>query len=520
MPYKQRHAVLHYGSTVAVVVSIDAGTTGVRSMAVDENGNEVGYSYREFQQYFPQPGWVEHDAEEIWLATVATLSQLCARLTELGQAIAAVGITNQRETVVAWQRSTGKPVGRAIVWQDVRTTDRCRALIEQGWQAAVRERTGLLIDPYFSATKFEWLVKNRALPNESDLALGTVDSWLLWKLSEQASTPPVHSTDYTNASRTMLFGIAAPGSPGYGWDEELCELLNVPLQCLPTAVPSASQIALTGNTTALGAGIAISGVAGDQQSALFGQACFEPGETKATYGTGSFVLMNVGTSCPTPADGLLTTRAVSTSQVPVYALEGSIFTTGASIQWLRDELGIISEAAEIGPLAESVPDNGGVFFVPAFAGLGSPWWDPDARALLIGLTRGSGRAQIARAVVESIALQVRSVIELMHGAVGRPVAALRVDGGAAAMDLLLQLQANQLGVTVSRPSNTQTTAMGAAMMAGLTQGVWSSTDELRQAWQLDRAFEPDETAKAKKDADNLYANWLRAVERSLNWAQS
>ncbi len=520
-----------YGLGVAVVVSIDAGTTGVRSMAVDETGSEVSYSYREFPQYFPQPGWVEHDPNEIWEAVVATLSELCAQLEELGQTVACVGITNQRETVVAWRRSTGQPICRAIVWQDIRTTERCRELIEQGWQDAVRQRTGLLIDPYFSATKLEWLMRNVEMPDAADLVLGTIDSWLLWNLTatSSAASPaaPAHLTDYTNASRTMLFGIGAPASPSSGslssgssnsgWDEELCDLLSVPRQCLPEALPSASQIALTGDTTALGSGIAISGVAGDQQSALFGQGCFEPGETKATYGTGSFVLMNVGTDYPAATEGLLTTRAVSRDETPVYALEGAIFATGAAIQWLRDELGIISEAAEVGPLAESVPDNGGVFFVPAFAGLGSPWWDPNARATLIGLTRGSGRAQIARAVVESIALQVRAVVDLMRSAAGHPIASLRADGGAAAMDLLLQLQADQLGVTVSRPKNAQTTAMGAAMMAGLASGVWSSTAELRQAWQLDRAFEPDPAARA--GADVLNETWLRAVERSRNWVE-
>ncbi len=500
-------------------MSIDAGTTGVRSMAVDETGVEVGYAYREFPQYFPRPGWIEHDAEEIWQTVVATLSELCTRLDELNQSVAAVGITNQRETVVAWRRSTGQPVHRAIVWQDTRTADRCRELIEQGWQPTITERTGLLIDPYFSATKLEWLAQNIELPAESDLALGTIDSWLLWKLSSNAAEPPTLSTDYTNASRTLLFGIGAPGSPNYGWDEELCELLSVPRQCLAEVFPSSGQIALTGDTTALGVGIPVSGVAGDQQSALFGQTCFEPGETKVTYGTGAFVLMNVGSVCPSPTDGLLTTRAASSSHDPIYALEGSIFTAGASIQWLRDELGIISEAAEIGPLAESVPDNGGVFFVPAFAGLGSPWWDPNARATLIGLTRGSGRAQIARAVVESIALQVRAVVDLMHEATRHPVTALHVDGGAAAMDMLLQLQADQLGVAVSRPKNTQTTAVGAAMLAGLAHGVWSSTEELREAWQLDREFEPDTATTTKASADALFNNWLRAVERSRDWAQ-
>ncbi|HCB34396.1 MAG TPA: glycerol kinase [Acidimicrobiaceae bacterium] len=504
---------------MAVVVAIDAGTTGVRSMAVDSAGCEAAYSYREFPQYFPRPGRVEHDATEIWHAVVATLTELCARLDELGEAVAAVGIANQRETAVAWRRSTGEPVHRAIVWQDVRTAERCAELVEQGRQPTVRARTGLLIDPYFSATKFEWLMHHATLPPLDDLALGTVDSWLLWKLSGQggagADGVPLHATDFTNASRTMLFGIG----PGDGWDGELCELFGVPTQCLAEVFPSAGRITVTGDTTALGAGVPVSGVAGDQQAALFGQACFDVGDAKATYGTGSFVLMNVGTTLPPPADGLLTTRAVGIGDDPVYALEGSVFATGAAIQWLRDGLGIISAAEELGPLAASVPDSGGVFVVPAFAGLGSPWWDPNARGTVVGLTRGTGRAHLARAVVEAIAFQVRDVTDVMGAAAGHPVAALRVDGGAAAMDLLLQLQADQLGVVVSRPRNAQTTAMGAAMTAGLAEGVWGSTTELRAAWQLDREFEPAGGADVRAEADRLHEQWLRAVERSRDWVQ-
>jgi glycerol kinase len=489
---------------MAIVISIDAGTTGVRSFALDEFGGQVGLAYREFTQHYPRPGWVEHDAEEIWEAVTATLAELVATLD---QPVAAIGITDQRETVVAWSRSTGRPRHRAIVWQDRRTADRCDELTAGGHLELVRQRTGLVLDPYFSGTKIEWLLGPGGVAADDDLALGTIDSWLIWKLSGGAA----HVTDVSNASRTMLYDIV-DGC----WSAELCDLLHVPESALAEVRPSSGRFAVTADTTALDAGIPISGVAGDQQAALFGQACIEPGMAKNTYGTGSFVLMNVGPGCPSPVEGLLTTIAWDLGEGPVYALEGAVFVTGAAIQWLRDGLGIIAAASEIGPLAASVPDTGDVFFVPAFAGLGSPWWDPYARGAIVGLTGGTGRAHLARATVEAMALQTRDVVEAMERAGGQPLAGLRVDGGAAVMDLLLQIQADQLGVPVSRPTVTETTALGAAMLAGLAEGVWSGTGDVTRAWHLDREFLP---AADRRPADALHARWLTAVECARGWAR-
>ncbi|MDG2113201.1 MAG: glycerol kinase GlpK [Actinomycetota bacterium] len=491
---------------MAVVISIDAGTTGVRSFALDESGNQVGLAYQEFTQIFPRPGWVEHDANEIWHAVQATLAELVGQLDAQGHTIAAIGITDQRETVVAWSRSTGRPLHNAIVWQDRRTAARCDELATAGHLDLVRRTTGLVLDPYFSGTKIEWLLGDGGVPADDDLAIGTIDSWLIWQLSGGAT----HVTDVTNAARTMIYDITEGR-----WSPELCDLLGVPVSALAEVRPSSGRFALTADTTALGAGIPVSGVAGDQQAALFGQACLTPGMTKNTYGTGSFVLMNVGQTCPEPVEGLLTTIAWDLGDGPVYALEGAVFITGAAIQWLRDGLGIITEAAEIGPLAASVDDTGGVFFVPAFAGLGSPWWDPYARGTIVGLTRGTGRAELARATVEAMALQTRDVVDAMEAAGGHEVTALRVDGGAAVMDLLLQFQADQLGVTVSRPTVTETTALGAAMLAGLAEGVWDSVDDVTRAWHLDREFTPSPERGA---ADALHAEWLRAVEHSKGWA--
>ncbi len=371
---------------MAVVVAIDAGTTGVRSLALDSSGHQVGVCYREFTQHFPRPGWVEHDAVEIWDAVRATLVELIGTLDE---PVAAIGITDQRETVVAWDRRTSEPRHRAIVWQDRRTAARCDALAEAGQLPLVRRRTGLVLDPYFSASKLEWLLRPAAdggggVDADEHLAVGTIDSWLLWKLTAGA----VHATEPSNASRTMLFDIGS-----LAWSEELCDLFGVPLSALPEVRPSSGRFGVTAGGDGLPAGIPVSGVAGDQQAALFGQACFEPGMTKNTYGTGSFVLMNVGTSCPEPVEGLLTTVAWSLGSLDApsttYALEGAIFSTGSAVQWLRDGLEIIDDAAETGPLAESVPDTGGVCLVPAFTGLGSPWWDPYARGAIVGITRGT-----------------------------------------------------------------------------------------------------------------------------------
>lgn len=488
---------------MAVVVSIDAGTTGVRSFALNDNGEQVALAYQEFEQHYPRPGWVEHDATEIWRSVQITLSEL---MTAVEEPVAAVGIANQRETIVAWSRASSEPLSRAIVWQDLRTSDRCEQLLEAEQLDQIRKVTGLVINPYFSGTKIEWLLKNGGVESGPDLAFGTIDSWLIWKLTGGAT----HVTDVTNASRTLLFDI----NKGC-WADELCDLLGVPGTSLPEVLPSSGRFGTTADTTALGRGIPISGVAGDQQSALFGQACFEPGMTKNTYGTGSFVLMNVGTACPEPVDGLLTTVAWDLGDGPVFALEGSVFVTGAAIQWLRDGLEIISDASEIGHLAESASGTGGVFFVPAFAGLGSPWWDPRARGTIIGITGGTGRAEIARAVVEAMAFQTRDVVDAMAQAGGMPVSEMRVDGGAAVLDLLLQIQADQLGVRVARPVVTETTAQGAAMLAGLAEGIWANTQEISAAWRLDRSFEPRDN---RSESDALHQDWLRALARSRDWA--
>jgi glycerol kinase len=476
---------------VAVILSIDAGTTGVRAFALGEQGRPAGWAYREFPQHFPRPGWVEHDPEEIWAAVQATMAEAT------DDTIAAIGITDQRETTVVWDRRTGRPLAPAIVWQDRRTAAECERLQAEGHLPAVRRLTGLVLDPYFSATKLAWLLRN-GVDAGPDLAFGTIDSWLVWKLTGGA----VHATDPSNASRTLLYDIRERA-----WSGELCDLFGVPMSCLPEVRPSSGPIGMTTD------GIPITGIAGDQQAALFGQACVAPGMTKNTYGTGSFVLMNVGPDCPEPVEGLLTTIGWTLADgTTAYALEGAIFVTGAAIQWLRDELGIIREAAEIGPLAASVEDTGGVVLVPAFTGLGSPWWDPHARGSILGITRGTGRAQIARAVVEAMAYLTRDVVDAMTTAAGRTVTELRVDGGAAVMDVLLQLVADQLQRPVARPVVQETTALGAGYLAGLGAGVWGSVDELGALWALDRRFEPG------APADAGYEQWRRGVKRSRGWA--
>jgi glycerol kinase len=488
-----------------VVIAIDAGTTGVRSFALRDDGTPAGYAYREFPQHFPAPGLVEHDPDDIWEATTATLADLLERLD--GETVAAVGITNQRETTVVWDRRTGRPLHRALVWQDRRTAARCDALAEAGHLDAVRRTTGLVLDPYFSATKLEWLLTEGGVAAGPDLAFGTVDSWILWNLTAGA----VHATEASNASRTLLFDITT-----LAWAPDLLDLFGVPAGCLPEVLPSGARFGVTAAGTPLPEGIPVSGILGDQQAALFGQACLEPGLTKNTYGTGSFVLMNVGDTCPPPVEGLLTTVAWTIEGRPgaTYALEGAIFVTGAAVQWLRDELGLIREAADIGPLAASVPDTGGVYLVPAFVGLGSPWWDPHARGTIVGITRGTGAAQLARAVVEAMAFQTRDVVDAMSAASGYPIAELRVDGGASVMDLLLQLQADQLQVPVARPVVQETTALGAAYLAGLTEGVWGSTDDVAASWHLDVRCEPEAGRAA---ADTAHARWQRAVQRSRDW---
>ena len=490
---------------MGIVISIDAGTTGVRSFAVDESGTPLGFAYREFTQHFPQPGWVEHDAEEIWQAVVATLAELTS---VIDQPIAAIGITDQRETVVLWDKRTGVPRHKAIVWQDRRTAARCEALQEAGHLDLVRQTTGLVLDPYFSGTKVEWLLHEGGVEADQHLAFGTIDSWLVWKL-----TGGVHITDTTNASRTLLYDIV-----NMQWSDDMCALLGVPMSALPEVRPSSGRFGVTTANLPVPGGIPVSGIAGDQQAALFGQACFEPGQAKNTYGTGSFVLMNVGSTCPDPVEGLLTTVAWTLDDGgawrTTYAYEGAIFATGAAIQWLRDGLNIIDDAAETGPLAASITDTGGVVFVPALAGLGSPYWDARARGTIVGITRGTGRAEIVRATVESMAYQTRDVVDAMAASSGTGVRDLRVDGGASVMDVLLQIQADQLDVPVIRSKVAETTALGSAYLAGLAEGVWDSPADVTANWAADGVFTPNDD---RATADAAYATWQRAVERSRAW---
>ncbi len=496
---------------MTVVVAIDAGTTGVRAIAFNHLGLPLSSSYREFTQFFPQPGWVEHDANEIWTAIQLVLSELKTALDAAGETIAAIGITDQRETIVAWDRSTGQPCHRAIVWQDRRTADYCAQLESDGALDLVRSTTGLVLDPYFSGTKAHWLFTEGGITPDDSVAIGTIDSWLIWKLTGGDT----HVTDATNASRTMLFDIRSGE-----WSDELCELLGVPRHVLPQVVPSSGRVAVTAPSCALGSGIPISGIAGDQQASLFGQACFVPGMAKNTYGTGSFVLMNMGTECPAPVEGLLTTIAWSlptesgTPQL-TYAYEGAIFVTGSGVQWLRDGLHLIDNSNEITALASSVDSTDGVFVVPAFTGLGSPWWDPYARGTILGITRGTTAAHIARAMLEAIALQTRDVVDAMTNAGGLALQSLRADGGAAS-DFVLQLQADQLGVPVHRPTVSETTALGAAYLAGLAEGFWDSLDDIAENWAIDITIEP---ASDRSMVEPGHQQWLRAVERSRGWAK-
>jgi glycerol kinase len=512
-----------------VSIAIDAGTTGVRALVVDDRARVVDVSYRELTQFYPRPGWVEHDADEIWEAVRVTLDEVAGRLAEHGRTARAIGITNQRETVVAWDRHTARPRHRAIVWQDRRTAGTCRRLTEEGHLPMVRERTGLVLDPYFSATKMRWLLDEGGVSRGGELALATVDSWVLWNLTGGVDGG-IFATDATNASRTLLYDIVVQR-----WADELGDLFDVPLTALPEVHPSCGRFGRVADG-ALGTesplrGVPISGIAGDQHAALFGQACFDRGMTKVTVGTGSFVLMNAGPVCPDPIDGLLTTLAwdlgpdgdialgadggPSPDRSSVaYALEGSVFVSGAGVQWLRDGLGIIDRAADLEPLARSVDTSEGVVVVPAFTGLGSPYWDPAARGTILGLSRGVGRAHLARALVEAMSFQVRDVVEAMAASPTAPTV-LRVDGGASAMDLLLELVADQCRIPVLRPQSVETTAIGAATLAGLAEGVWGSIDELADLWTEDRSVHPTGTAD---DADPARQAWLRAVEHSRHWA--
>ncbi len=499
---------------VAVVVAVDAGTTGIRASAFDEEGAPACAAYRPLPQHFPRPGWVEHDPHEIWRLVTEVLGEVATRLAQDGIAVAAIGLTNQRETAIAWDRATGRALGPAIVWQDRRTARRCEELAGAGHLPAVRACTGLVLDPYFSATKFEWMLGAGGVERSASLALGTVDSWVLWHLTG-GTAGGVFATDATNAARTMLFDISARR-----WSEDLCQLFGVPSSSLPEVHPSCGRLGRVApdvGPPGLG-GVPVSGVAGDQHAALFGQACIRPGLAKVTYGTGSFALAHAGTTPPPAPEGLLVTPAwdLGSRGGIAYALEGSTFVSGAAIRWLRDGLGIIGSAEEIGPLAASVPDSGGLLTVPAFSGLGSPWWDARARGAVLGVAPGAGRAQLARSVVEAMAYGVRAMIDAMSRALGSRCEQLRADGGASVMDLLLQLQADQLQLPVVRPRCTESTVLGAALLAGLAEGVWGSPEEAATVWRPERVFGP---TGGKEAADAAYGSWCRAVERSRHWAR-
>ncbi|HET7418762.1 MAG TPA: glycerol kinase GlpK [Candidatus Dormibacteraeota bacterium] len=477
-----------------VVLALDEGTTGATSVAVGTGemaGEVLGKGYREIEQHYPRPGWVEHDANDIWSAVQASAHLALEAAGAKQSDVAAIGITNQRETLVLWDRKTLEPIAPAIVWQDRRTADECARLRREGHEERVRELTGLVLDPYFTATKYAWALNH--VEGARDAAAGTVDSWLMAKLSGGE----VHVTDASNASRTSLFDIGRGA-----WSEEMAELFGVRLDNLPAIVDSSGPIAAK-----------ISGVAGDQQAALFGQACTTEGMAKNTYGTGSFVLMQTGERRVPSSTGMLTTVAWRRGGKLSYALEGAIFVTGAALQWLRDGLGIIESASEAGPLAASVKDAGGAYLVPAFVGLGAPYWDAYARGTIVGLTRGTTRAHIVRAAVEAMAYQTRDVVEAMEKDTGRRLTELRVDGGAAVMDVLCQLQADLLGIPVRRPRHTETTALGAAFLAGLGAGLWNDHD-LASLWKLDREFEP---AMTRDQADAMQTRWRRAVDRSRGW---
>ncbi len=490
------------------ILSIDQGTTGSTILLVDTQGNIVSQSYQVFTQHYPKPGWVEHDPDEIWSATQSAIVEVLNSL-ENKKSIAAIGITNQRETTVVWNRKTGKPIHPAIVWQCRRTADVCENLnAQKGVASQVKAKTGLVIDPYFSGTKVAWILDNisgaREKAERGELAFGTIDTWLLWKLTNGT----VHKTDYTNASRTLLFNIET-----LAWDEDLLDIFNVPKPILPEVKPSACNF---GNAKiALLDGIPIAGIAGDQQSALFGQLCWQPGMVKNTYGTGCFLMLNTGTDRVESNSGLLTTLACSLDEKPVYALEGSVFIAGAAIQWLRDELQIIESADETEGIANRVNDSAGVIVVPAFTGLGAPYWDAEVRGAIFGLTRGTNREHIVRATLESIAYQTADVVSAMAVDAGTPLKKLRVDGGAVANNFLMQFQADILGIDVERPTQIETTGLGAAYLAGITAGVWQDIDKLELHREIDRVFSPqmDPTQRQEK-----LAHWCNTIQRLSNAA--
>ncbi|HWZ90115.1 MAG TPA: glycerol kinase GlpK [Polyangiaceae bacterium] len=492
------------------ILAIDQGTTGTTALVMALDGTTLGRKNCEFAQHFPQAGWVEHEPEEIWQSVLGAVSGALQAALVRPAEIRAIGLTNQRETTLLWDRSTGQAVHRAIVWQDRRTAPRCAELKAGGHEARVRELTGLVLDPYFSGTKLSWMLDHvagaRAAADAGQLAFGTVDSYLVWRLAGGSGASAPHITDVTNASRTLLMDLGKRA-----WSEEMCSLLNVPGRVLPEIVPSAAKVAVTRGVPGLPDGIPITGIAGDQHAALFGQACFAPGDAKCTYGTGAFLLVNTGRDPKPSRFGLLSTLAWQIGDDVVYALEGSCFIAGAAVQWLRDGLGIIASAQEIEALARQVPSSEGVAFVPALSGLGAPYWDPDARGLITGITRGTTRAHLARATIEAIAFQVNDVTVAMSEDLGRPIARMRVDGGAAQNDLLLQTQSDLGALTVERPTELESTARGAAMLAGLGAGLFSSPEDAARMIRLDRAFSPRIDA-ATRSAE--LARWSAAVCRA------
>ena len=492
------------------VLSIDQGTTGTTALVFDRDCQVRGRGYSEFTQHYPRPGWVEHDAEEIWRVSTGAAREALAGAGVGARHLRAVGVTNQRETVLAWERASGTPQGRAVVWQDRRTASICDELRARGLEETIRGKTGLVLDPYFSGTKIKWLLDNtpslRARAARGEVAFGTIDSWLVWKLTGGRA----HATDCSNASRTLLFDINA-----LAWDDELLSLFGVPREALPAVNPSAHVYGETDPSAFFGASVPVAGVAGDQQAALFGQACYAEGMVKNTYGTGSFLLMNTGRKIVPSREGLLTTVAWQVGGGPAeYALEGSIFITGAAVQWLRDGLGIISRAEETEALARALDSNEGVYFVPALAGLGAPHWDAYARGAIVGLTRGTTRAHLARAALESMCYQTRDVVGAMERDSGIGLKEVRVDGGAVANSFLMQFQADILGVAVEVPEVTETTAAGAAYLAGLAVGFWKDRGEIAARWKVARRYEP---RMGENERERLHSRWLRAVERARGW---
>ncbi len=496
---------------MSYILALDQGTTSSRSVLIAHDGTIKASAQKEFRQIFPQPGWVEHDPGEIWSSQAAVMAEALAKAGAGPQEIAAIGITNQRETTIVWERASGKPVMNGIVWQDRRTTPLCQELKKKGLEPLFRKKTGLLLDPYFSGTKIAWILKNVPGASEKakrgELCFGTVDSWLLWKLTEGER----HATDVSNASRTLLFDIER-----LCWDEELLEILQIPKEMLPE-VRASSEVYGKTKTPAIGASIPIGGIAGDQQAALFGQACIKSGMAKATYGTGCFLLMNTGNTPVVSKSNLLTTIAYKVQGKLHYALEGSVFIGGAVVQWLRDSLGIIKKSADIEPLAASVPDSGGVFFVPAFTGLGAPYWDPYARGAIVGMTRGTTSAHIARAALESIAFQVSDVLKAMESDAKRPIAELRVDGGASRSNLLMQFQADLMKTCVIRPKITELTALGAGYLAGLAVKFWKDEQEIASYWQEERTFSPQMPPSQTKE---LLSKWNKAVACARLWEEA